>query len=327
MIRTPVAFSVVIPSFNTAPFIGETLDSLAAQTYRDFEVLVVDDGSTDDSGRIAAERIAALGLRGTVTSRPTHLPKGVSSCRNLGIAQSKGAWIAFLDGDDLFTPTKLERVAEVVARTPRIAGPIYHKSPRFSHDSRQPLGVVSARGREGEPRWLLDELLVGNYLATCGMVIERALLEEVGRFNASLRGVEDWWLALQVSARTPWIYIDQALAEIRVRESSLMTNAAFDHYVEQHLALVRVASESGELSRVQLAALEGYALGALTTYFAGLALGREGWPGILPGLGRLTAAGHWRYAWRVIFRQVRSRSLVLASRLARKVRASRSQVA
>src|SRR5688572_21777346 len=101
MIQAPVAFSVVIPSFNTAPFIGETLESLAAQTYRDFEVLVVDDGSNDDSVRIATDRIAALGLRGSVTSRPAQLPKGVSSCRNLGVAQSKGAWVAFLDGDDL----------------------------------------------------------------------------------------------------------------------------------------------------------------------------------------------------------------------------------
>jgi hypothetical protein len=211
-------------------------------------------------------------------------------------------------------------VAEAIERSAGVSRAIYHPSRRFADGSGQTLEVVTVNGVPGVPRWLLDDLLVGNFHATCGMVVERTLLQEIGGFHAALYGVEDWWLAIQISTRTAWLFVDETLAHIRVRASSLMTNASFEHYVRQHLALVSVARESGELSRAHVDTLRDYCLGPLTHYFAGVAFGRGGWTALLPGLIRLVAAGEPRAAFDLLYRHVRGRVLTHASRTARLVR-------
>lgn len=313
-------FSVVIPAYDSAGFLGETLESLAAQTYRDFETIVVDDRSADATVEVARDRMAALGLSGTVTVRQPHQPKGVSTCRNLGLDAARGDWIAFLDSDDLFAPEKLERMAHAIDHSSGTARAIYHQSRRFAGASGHTLDVIPARGDPWSAGWLLDEVLGGNFHATCGMVIESALLREIGGFHSALYGVEDWWLAIQVSARTPWLFVAETLAHIRVRSSSLMTNAAFEHYVRQHLALVRVARDSGELSASNVEALRAYCLGPLTQYFAGRAFNRGGWGALGRGVLILMMAGELRVACAVVYRLARWRMLTHASRAARLLR-------
>jgi glycosyltransferase involved in cell wall biosynthesis len=313
-------FAVVIPAYNSASFIHETLESLSAQTYRDFETILVDDRSTDATGDIARDTMAALGLKGTVLVREPHQPKGVSTCRNLGLQAAQGEWVAFLDSDDLFAPQKLERMALAVERSAGAARAIYHPSRRFDDASGQTLGIVTLPGEPWSARRLLDEVLVGNFHATCGMVIERALLREIGGFHSGLYGVEDWWLAIQVSARTSWLFVDETLAHIRVRSASLMTNAPFEHYVRQHLALVRVARASGELSRRNVDVLHDYCLGPLTRYFAGLAFSRGGWGALGRGVLMLIVAGELRAALAVVYGHARLRTLTHASRTARLLR-------
>ena len=318
-------FSVVIPAYNSASFVGQTLESLAAQTYRDFETVLVDDRSTDDTVAMATRCMRELGLDGTVLVRPMQQRKGVSTCRNLGLEAARGDWVAFLDSDDLFAPHKLERMRQVIDGLAGSARAIYHQSRRFADASGQTLEVVPTGGVPGPPRWLLDEVLVGNFHATCGMVIERPLLMEIGGFRGSLHGVEDWWLAVQVSARTPWLFVEETLAHIRVRATSLMTNAPFEHYVRQHLALVRVARASGELSDGQVQALRDYTLGPLTQYFAGAAFARGGWRALARGVAALAMAGELRVASSVLYRHARMRVLTHASRTARMLRPTSSR--
>ena len=313
-------FSVVIPAYNSAGFLGDTLESLAAQTYGNFETIVVDDRSTDATVDVARECIAALGLRGSVIVRPLERTKGVSTCRNLGLQAAGGEWIAFLDSDDLFAPEKLQRMAAAIDHSSGAVRAIYHPSRRFADSSGETLEIVTRRGQPGSARWLLDDLLLGNFHATCGMVVERALLREIGGFHSALYGVEDWWLAIQISTRTPWLFVDETLAHIRVRTSSLMTNASFDHYVQQHIALVRVARESGELSRTRIARLHDYCLGPLTHYFAGMAFRHGGWAALRPGVTRLLMAGELRAAFVLLYRHARSQLLTHASRTARLLR-------
>src|SRR5688572_33231336 len=94
--------SVVIPAYNAAAFIRETIDSALAQTYRDFEVIVVNDGSTDDT----MARLREFGSRIRVHEQSN---SGVATARNSGVKIATGSWIAFLDSDDLWMPQKLER--------------------------------------------------------------------------------------------------------------------------------------------------------------------------------------------------------------------------
>jgi glycosyltransferase involved in cell wall biosynthesis len=323
---TAVRFSVVIPAYNSASFIGETLESLAAQTCRDFETVIVDDRSDDQTAELARNTMASLGLKGTVLVRPPSEQKGVSTCRNIGLNASTGEWIAFLDSDDLFAPEKLERITAALEYARGKARAIFHQSRRFADPSGQTLEVVPRRQAtdRGAVRWLLDEVLVGNFHATCGMVIERALLREVGGFHTGLYGVEDWWLAIQISARTPWLFIEETLAHIRVRSSSLMTNAPFEHYVRQHLALVSVARRSRGLSDKHVDTLRRYSLGPLTQYFAGLAFQRGGWRALAPGVWRLLQASEVRAAFGIVHRHVRARLLVRAASTVRVLRSPSS---
>ena len=99
--------SVIIPLYNRADLIGETLDSLRAQTWEHWECIVVDDHSTDKSVE-AVEAYSRQDERIKIVRRPSALSKGANACRNYGLQISQGAYVCFLDSDDLFTPNKLE---------------------------------------------------------------------------------------------------------------------------------------------------------------------------------------------------------------------------
>ena len=98
--------SIIIPTYNRAHLIGETLDSILAQTYQNWECIVVDDGSTDDTKAIVTE-YSKKDARFQYFSRPTNKPKGANACRNYGYEKSKGEYIQWFDSDDLMHPKKL----------------------------------------------------------------------------------------------------------------------------------------------------------------------------------------------------------------------------
>jgi glycosyltransferase involved in cell wall biosynthesis len=99
--------SIIIPTFNRAHLIGETLDSIALQTYQNWECIVVDDGSTDNSEEILSNYLKKDN-RFKYLKRPQIKPKGANSCRNIGLENAKGNYIVFFDSDDLMTPDHLE---------------------------------------------------------------------------------------------------------------------------------------------------------------------------------------------------------------------------
>lgn len=310
-------FSVVIPTYNVGAMIGETIDSLAKQTYRDFEVVLVDDGSTDNTVDIARAGLQNRGLTGGIVHRPSQARKGASSCRNIGMAVARGDWIAFLDGDDLFRVEKLARMHEAITVFGDVVQAFYHRSSRFADRSREHLGEVSGGKTPLQPRWILNELLEGNYHATCGMVVSRNLILEIGGFHSALNGVEDWWFVLQVARRTQWVFVDDVLADIRVRDRSLMHNQPFSHYVRQHIALLKVASDSHDLTNDQVRTLRRYVMGPLTRYFAGQGYAHGGWNELAVGLGKLAKGGYVDVACRLAYRQARASILSRAIRTLR----------
>src|SRR5690606_32106120 len=99
--------SVIIPTYNRAHLISETLDSILAQSYTHWECIVVDDGSTDDSQRVF-DSYANKDSRFQFLKRPNTKPKGANTCRNIGLGTAKGEYIVFFDSDDLMTVDHLE---------------------------------------------------------------------------------------------------------------------------------------------------------------------------------------------------------------------------
>ena len=310
-ITQTVRFSILIPTYNSAGYLRDTLESLRHQTLQDFEVVIVDDRSTDETPAAAAALLTEMGIRGSVTIRPANLPGGASGCRNIALGIAHGEWIAFLDSDDVFAPDKLARVDEAIRSCDAVVAAVYHKSYQFDDSTGAVLGEVSAGGLAHQPEWLVDRLLSGNFHATCGMVLKRELLFQLGGFDTALNGVEDWWLAIRVSTRTPWLFLDETLAGIRLRGASLMRNQPFVHYVRQHVALLAVARRSKELTSDQLEAFRSYVMGSHSLFLAGRARSRSGWIALLPGVGLMVRSGYALEAARLGFRQ--TRSAVLAS--------------
>ena len=191
--------SVIIPAFNAAPLIGNALRSVFAQTVQDFEVIVVDDGSEDETALMAA--LAEWAERITYIRQPNG---GPARARNTGIARATGRLIAFLDADDEWLPEKLETQIAYFDRYPETG--MLHT------------GVVgdrrSGHAVPGPPRLAYCDLFHTTFFVnTLTVMVPRAVLNDVGGFDERREiHIEDWDLWLRIAACYPLGYIPQPLA-------------------------------------------------------------------------------------------------------------------
>lgn len=206
--------SVIIPLFNARSYIAETLDSVAAQTLRAHEVIVVDDGSVDGSGDLAR----AHPLRPRVLTRPNG---GPAAARNLGVAASSGELLALLDADDLWLPDKLARQAAALAARPD-AGATFAHFELLQHGSAGP--TVWAGVPDARPPTLRDLLLRGNRVGTLTAMVRRAAWDRVGPMDEDRRliGVEDFGYWLRLARVYPLLFDPVPLARYRVHPGNLV---------------------------------------------------------------------------------------------------------
>jgi glycosyltransferase involved in cell wall biosynthesis len=171
--------SVVIPAFNSMQHIGEALDSIKAQTLTDFEVIVVDDGSSDATMVVAESYAGALDLQ---VIRQRNL--GPAAARNTGIGAASGRYCAFLDADDIMLPERLVEQLALLESDPQIA--LVH-SDLMTFNER---GIIhNTRRAFSDPRGglVLDYLLMGNFITTSTVMARRDRLIEVGMFREGRR--------------------------------------------------------------------------------------------------------------------------------------------
>ncbi|HEY6121646.1 MAG TPA: glycosyltransferase family A protein, partial [Pyrinomonadaceae bacterium] len=166
--------SVIVPTYNQSRYLTRAIESVWAQDLDDFEIIVVDDGSTDDTEAILQELSSQGKLR---CFRQENL--GPAAARNRGIRESRGELIAFLDSDDFWLPGKLKAQLDALART----------GDRFSYcgskvvdENESPIALAPASTDDG--RFL--NLVWGNRFATPTVLVQRSLLDEVGLFDESL---------------------------------------------------------------------------------------------------------------------------------------------
>ncbi len=200
--------SVIIPVYNAAAYVRETVDSALHQAYPNLEVIVVDDGSTEDLSWVAA----AYGTRVRYVRKPNG---GPASARNLGIRMASGAYLAFLDADDLWEPDKLRAQMDLLLRHPSV-GLVYSAMSEIDEQGllRQP-----SRGRHARPSGDIAEALFWhNWVPTSTVVIRKACLEQVGGFDEAreLISVEDYDMWLRIAERHEALYVDQPLARYRL---------------------------------------------------------------------------------------------------------------
>jgi glycosyltransferase involved in cell wall biosynthesis len=218
--------SVVIPTYNRAGTVIDAVRSVLAQQFEDFELIVVDDGSTDDT----AARVAAI-----PDDRLRYVPgphAGVSAARNLGVRRATGSVIAFLDSDDVWHPDKLAREVDVLTTHPeidavfsdlekrhgdRVFPSFMRETEVFSrHVPQTPGGVVTL-----EPRELRLCLLEEVPIKPSALTLRRSAFEEVGGFDEAWSSSEDWELLLRLARSHRFAYIDQPLAVLHISPDSL----------------------------------------------------------------------------------------------------------
>lgn len=197
--------SVIIPAYNAAQTLGFAIDSVLTQTFDDLELLVIDDGSTDDTTDIVKSR-GDNRLRYVRTSN-----QGVSAARNRGLDLSSGDLVAFLDADDAWRPLKLER-QHLLLSGDRAVG-LCFTSAAILDDQRRRRGLDVAQEYDDYSRALLG----GNIVTGGGssVMARRSLIEQAGGFDQSLSQCADWDMWLRMSVVTKFRAIDDPLVLYR----------------------------------------------------------------------------------------------------------------
>ncbi len=194
--QTPIV-SVIIPAYNAGATIGETLQSVLQQTLQNIEVIVIDDGSVDDT----LAQIATLDSpRVKVFSGPN---QGHSSARNRGLRQATGQFVSFIDADDLWTPDKLDRQILALQQNPT-AGVAYSWT-RCIDVAGQVIYNVPPQRFAGD---VWQALLLGNFLTSgSNILIRRSTVAAVGYFSTRLSKSEDWEYFLRLAQQTHFVVV------------------------------------------------------------------------------------------------------------------------
>ena len=210
--------SVVIPTFNCERFIGRTVDSALRQTYRDFEIIVVDDGSTDGTQAVLEQYGAALHYM-----RQSN--QGASAARNAALSCATGEYIAYLDADDLWEPRKLARQVEYLDAN-LSCGFVHTEVAVIDEQDR----VLHARFNQETARTVpqgrcLRDILQRSHIQTLTVLERRSAFEDAGKFDLRLPVAQDYLHWIQVVLQGYEVgYLPEPLGQYRWRAGSLMSS-------------------------------------------------------------------------------------------------------
>lgn len=236
--------SVVVIFLNAERFLEETVRSVLDQTYQQWELLLVDDGSMDASTEIAQRHAAQDPGRVRYLEHPGHRNRGKGASRNLGIRHARGKYIAFLDADDVWLPQKLAEQVSILDSQP-YAGMLYGNTLYWHSWTQSPgdmqrdcmprLGIQT--GVVIEPPGLLPLFLRGRAAVpcTCSILVRRSVADQIGGFDETFTGVHN-------------IYEDQAFyAKVCLEHPVYVSNACWDRYRQHSDASIAVARKMGHL--------------------------------------------------------------------------------
>jgi glycosyltransferase involved in cell wall biosynthesis len=194
--------SVIIPTYNRANVLSRAVKSVLNQVYRDFEIIVVDDGSTDNT-----EQVARAFDKQQVKYVRHEKNMGPAAARNTGIGHATGKYIAFQDSDDEWFPQKLGRQVQVFETASDRVGAVYTGFWRIRNSSRK----YEPRNREKLEGDIHRELLRGNFLGTPTILIKEECFRSAGLFDEKLFHLEDWEAWLRISTDYEFRVIDEGL--------------------------------------------------------------------------------------------------------------------
>ncbi len=206
--------SVIITTYQRSHLVAQAIESVLAQTYTDYEIIVVNDGSTDT----IKEVLASFGEKITAIHQEN---KGVSAARNTGIDAAKGRYIAFLDDDDLWLPNKLEKQIACLESDPNI-GLVYSDMLCFNEKGVFP--DTWAKANPTPPVQQLWILFVRNFIPTPSVVVRRECLDKVSGFDETLTTCEDYDLWLRIIEKWSVHFLNEPLVYYRRSANNSQSN-------------------------------------------------------------------------------------------------------
>lgn len=297
--------SIIIPCYNSAAYIEATLESLAKQNFQDFEIIIVDDESSDGSIEVANKAIEKYNLNGRVLPRPASLTKGVANCRNAGIKTASAHWVSFLDSDDLFSHDKALNTVDLIKHHGSSCHAFFHAIREFEDGTNKTLSI-SENVDYNEPKDISDELIRRNIIATSSVTVKKSLLENLGGFDSTLHGVEDYLLWLRVSKKSKWFYSGKMWTDYRIRKSSLMGKREMTYYITQNVSLLKSAKSLNEFTSKELASLEASLFDDAMQGYALISLNSHGWGDFTKGLFALSKIGKRNLASRLLKKHLKN---------------------
>lgn len=224
--------SVVIPTYNRAELLYNSINSVLSQTFSDFELIVVDDCSPDNTsavlGSFSDKRLRVLRNSSN---------KGIAAVRNIGVTNSNGQYIAFLDDDDEWLPDKLEKQMKVLKSGPGSLVCVYSGSLIIG-----PGGDVVRTSVPIYRNKVLNELLLGNFITTSTVFLKKSCFEKTGLFDEDIPFGEDYDMWIRIAEHFEYDFVPEPLTRYRVHPGSLTRN-----YAKVISGLVKILSKHERL--------------------------------------------------------------------------------
>ena len=203
--------SVIIHTYNNEKFIAETVESVLNQTYKDYEIIIVDDGSVDGTRDALIPYMQKIRYHYKENG-------GIASAKNAGISLSETEFVAFLDHDDLWVPDKLQLQMEHFNENPQI-GLVYAKYTSF-RDGKE----LRTKPEKGYSGWIFKELLSKSFIQTSTVVVKRECLDAVGPYDETFSLGDEYDMFLRIAQKFQCGFVDKGLTRYRVHDTNASNN-------------------------------------------------------------------------------------------------------
>lgn len=221
--------SVIIPTYNRGQLIQRAINSIIQQTYGPLEIIIIDDGSNDNTENIVhnidSDNIIYIKQKN----------QGACSARNRGIIEAKGDYIAFLDSDDEWKPDMLEKQIKHINN---INADISVCNYFVEENNKFKKAIVNKKTNT----FTLDELLNRNYITTGAILIKKELIKEVGMFDENMPRYQDWELMLRIANKMEIPFLDELLLVQHVQQKSITRSTSKE---KKYYALKRILEKNG----------------------------------------------------------------------------------
>jgi hypothetical protein len=199
--------SVIIPTYNRTRYLSKAIDSVLSQTYKDYEIIVVDDGSTDNTKEVLQKYMGKIKYLYQEN-------KGIAAARNFGIRNSTGDFIGFLDNDDQWLPNKLEIQIKTLEKNSKLA--FVCSASHVIDEQGSIIDFWRVKSKES-----FENLFEGNFILCLTVLMRRQCLDKIGGFDIAVSGSDDWDMWLRLSKSYQFCHIDIPLTKYRIHNSNV----------------------------------------------------------------------------------------------------------